>query len=681
MRKIRIWCLVMAILFVLCACDSYNDLPQVNSQEGEENDPFVIGGGNSAEPVTMGYKFGLTEYPEEWVYTGEEIQFSAYYQNGSFALETGFLIFVDGIPQEYTIPENSERKYMHYFDLAASERKVIPISFTPNIGKVGDTLNLQFVSILEPSYIAEQNESYGNNHRLLELMPSTLYFETDAVSALNGYSIEKSGMIGNEIQERYSLPSASAAETHNVKLYDVFDDSDVFSKENGSAELTLEALGGKSAEYRVSVFVDNIPAKINGGYDYLQYRLKEGCYVSEKIDLAVDNSANKHCVYAISVPVGADTDGTIQISNSNTLFPIGTEEIITEETSEPTQPTDSKTDMLAGNIKITGDVTRNFNGLVVFCEKIGDCIFTVEDYCRLVKYSLDYQLIESVEFAQKPDINSVEGTIVYHTARALDNGIAIFTGPFTSIGRCTVYDTDLNAKEIDIYSLLGADPDDSFINGSQIDISYDGRKITYVPLDETGIHVYDIDSGTGSVFNSDNGISFVSVKFTPDGNIAYTAGSWSGSYSEDNDKEYIGIVSSSGEIISRQRFDNCEYAGSADNSVIFDERNVVAGMHSSGRVYKISDGGEITEIILNDPDESQHAILSPSGERLLTYIESGDNSIKFTLYKNGNSEKKWQADFDLENNAFVRTLTFLDEHNVLVVFALGTDQMICVYEL
>ena len=96
MRKIMKLYLALALVLSLCACSNKEELPII-SATSETEDPFVIGGGS--ETTMLSYKFGLIDFPENCTYSGESIEFDMYYQNGSFEAETGFLIFVNGIPQ------------------------------------------------------------------------------------------------------------------------------------------------------------------------------------------------------------------------------------------------------------------------------------------------------------------------------------------------------------------------------------------------------------------------------------------------------------------------------------------------------------------------------------------------------------------------------------------------------
>lgn len=665
MRKIMITCITLAFILALCACGGQGELPSI-TPEDSEYDPFAIGGGS--ETPVLGYKFGLIDLPENCTYSGKPIEFDMYYQNGSFEAETGFLIFVDGIPQTYCINNQSEPSVMHKFDLTAGERRVVHISFEPNTGKNGDVMNLQFASILEPSFIADQNESYGNTHRLLELAPSVLTFEADSSGqGFSGYSNENSELIDNDIAERYSLTSASAADTHTLSLYDNFADPDIFSKENGSVLLTLEDLGGQGAQYRTTIFVDNEPVKIESSYDYAEYYLKEGSYISQKITIPVDNTAEKHSVYAISVPIDANSSGTICVSDSSTIFPIDTAEISQEESAEQLpQPTGNSDVSAGGNVS---DISQHFDGTVSFCEAAGDHIYTVENYNTIVKYSADFQKIKSAE---------LDENLIFLEARALGGGLAVFSEPQDGNGMlCTIYDSDLNASQIDVYSLTGIDPEEGYISTDEIDISADGKSLIYTAYNESGescIYVIAIDSAENTLLYADSELGFVTVRFTSDGNIAYTADS----YAEGSRREYIGIISSSGEKLVQQEYDNSEYSGSAGNAVLFDERSVKDGEHSSGRIFLLS-GSESREVVLSSLDESQHAYLSPSGNDIITYcVEQA--RCRFAVYNNGKITAEWSIEYPESTNAYVSGISFIGFDRMLVILSVGMQQNIYEYE-
>lgn len=666
MRKIMKLYLALALVLSLCACSNKEELPII-SATSETEDPFVIGGGS--ETTMLSYKFGLIDFPENCTYSGKPVEFDMYYQNGSFEVETGFLIFVNGIPQTYLINDQDESSIMHKFDLAAGERQVIHVSFVPNTGKKGDVMNLQFASMLEPSYVTNQNENYGNNHRLLELTPSTLTFETDSNGKdFSEYSIEKTELIDQDIIDRYSLTSASAADTHMLKLYDTFADVDIFSVDKGSVLLTLEDFGGAGAEYRTTIFIDNIPIKIENKYDYAEYYLKEGNYIRQEIKIPVDNSEDKHSVYAVSVPVDTNSSGNICISNSSTIFPIGTVEIIPEKNSEQQPELTGNTDISSHkNVK---ELSDHFSGTVSFCEMIDDNFYTVENYNSIVKYSSDFQKIKSVDFSEDQ---------LFLEARAIDNGVAVFSQHQDGNGMlCTIYDSDLNALEKNIFSLMGIDPNADYISFSEIDISNDGKSIIYAGYNESGescIYRCATDTAEKTLMYTDNELSIVNVRYTQDGNVAYTADS----YASGTRREFVGIISASGQKLVQQDYDNSEYSGSSQNKVLFDERNVKDGDHSSGKIFVLSSGGESKEIILNSSDESQHAYLSPSGNDIVTYCEE-ENCCSFSVYDNGKVCAEWSIEYPESTNAYVSNVSFANDRRIIVVVSAGMQQKIFGYE-
>lgn len=666
-EKIKMF-IAIALMFTLCACSNQEELPIIEDVTTEADNPFAIGGGS--DTIMLSYKFGLVDFPEKCTYSGEPIEFDMYYQNGSFDVETGFLIFVDGIPQEYCVNDKDESSFMHKFNLEAGERRVTKISFVPNTGEKGDELNLQFASILEPSYITEQNENYGNNHRLLELTPSALAFEADSPKTdFSEYCIEKNELIDDDIINRYSLTSASAADTHTLMLYDSFGDVDIFSKDSGSILLTLEDFGGEGAQYRTTIFIDNNPVKIDNNFDYADYFIKEGNYIRQEIKIPVNNSTEKHSIYAISVPTAANSSGNICISNSSTIFPMGTEEIVPEKESDRQSVSTGNTDIpYDENGK---DISEYFDGTVSFCEKIGDYIFTVENYDDIIKYSSDFQKIKSV---------SLNENMLFQEARAIDNGIAVLSQPKDGNGMyCTIYDSELNAFEKEIYSLIGISPDEYYISPNEIDAAPDGKSIIYTSyneFDESCIFSCALDTAEKTVLYTDSELGIVNVRYTQSGNIAYTADS----YADGSRCEFVGIISASGQKIAQQSYDNSEYSGSSYNTVLFDERNVKAGEHSSGKIYVFSSNGESKEMTLSSPDESQHAYLSPSGDNIVTYSEENGRYIITVYNKDNEVETEWNIDYSETTNTHVSYLSFIGEHEIIVIYSIGTQQRISEYE-
>lgn len=663
MRKFLKILLIFTLAFELCACGKQEELPLIESSSNESESPFAIGG--DSKTTMLGYKFGLVDFPQKCVYSGNPIEFDLYYQNGSFAVETGLLIFVDGIPQTYSVSGKNKPRVMQKFDLGAGEKQTVHVTFEPNTGKNSDVLSLQFASILNPSFIAEQGENYGNNHRLLELAPTALTFEADAKAQdFSAFSIEKSALIDDDILKRYFLTSAAAADTHTLRLYDNFSSAEIFSKHNEKVLLTLEDFGGATAQYRTTIFVDNAPIKINNSFDFTDYRLSEGNFVRQTVEISIENPAEKHSIYAVSVPVGTSSSGSICISNSSTVFPVGTAQIVPENNSEQLSQTENSNLSFGGDAV---DLSAKFGGTISFFEKIGDCIYTVENYRSIVKYTSDFRKIKSADFNEN---------LLFLNAKALENGVAVFSQPESENGLfCTIYDSELNELKIDVYSLLEISRDD-YISPDEIDISPSGKSVIYIGYnksDESCIYSRRISDGEKNVLFTDDEFCFVSVRFAKNGDIAYTADS----YASGSRREFAGIISA-GKKLAQQYFKNCEFSGSAQNTVLFDERNVKSGEHSSGKILSISSSGECKTIGLNSPDESQHAYLSPSGNRIITYLEQ-DGCCRFSVYDNEKILSERSVNYPNFSNVCVSGISFVGEREIVVIFSAGTRQKIYQY--
>lgn len=112
-KRILIIILTLSTALSLSACQNLS----ISQTQGTEN-PFSESVGDNEE-VMFAYGFGLEspKYEEKIVYTGEPIEIEYYINNNGTTMSTGMLMFVDGIPQSYSIDggkPNSTELYLLY---------------------------------------------------------------------------------------------------------------------------------------------------------------------------------------------------------------------------------------------------------------------------------------------------------------------------------------------------------------------------------------------------------------------------------------------------------------------------------------------------------------------------------------------------------------------------------------
>lgn len=261
--------LALALSVSMCSCSKNNSLPDISySDDGsslitDNIDSSTDGNQSESNIKHVSYKWGMEEDIYDLKYSGQPLQLHVKYDSDSNVdMELGLYVFIDGLPQKYSTAKNSELSYMHKFNFEPEENKVVPIEITPNVGKEGETLSIQFATMLYPSYKTEQNEPYGNNHRLLELIPVTIYFEKDApTEERNPLDIGNGEILSleSETATRNGITSLTKNYGRAVWLFDNFGVSAVFSDVSGSVDMTYEDVGYENAKYRTTFFVDNCP--------------------------------------------------------------------------------------------------------------------------------------------------------------------------------------------------------------------------------------------------------------------------------------------------------------------------------------------------------------------------------------------------------------------------------------
>lgn len=182
--------LVCTLFLTSCGNEISTDEFQVNSTENVvESDNVLNSEDHKQEAI------GILSHGANWSEEEENYSFSyyggqleiPYKMNGNgICTSVGFLLYLDGVPQPYTIKGGDEKyKYMHVIEGKENTDTEFVFSFVPVTGKAGDTVQLSINSISSPSFIPDMVSTfdYGMYHQSIEAVYD-ITFHQNAEDAL-----------------------------------------------------------------------------------------------------------------------------------------------------------------------------------------------------------------------------------------------------------------------------------------------------------------------------------------------------------------------------------------------------------------------------------------------------------------------------------------------------------------
>jgi hypothetical protein len=310
-----------------------NEVPEGSSKdEITEDDPFDANSGRYGGGSGTIAKFGFGPVaslnkgsgPVAFDYNGGNLVIDYFIENNSSdaPLEFGLFVFLDGIPQPFKIDDpNEEDSFLHVFNLDENEHKEFKIVFTPILGKTGETLEISFVGIYNPSFMPDsENIRYGMNHKMSTHNPYKLIFHENTAytgqDKLHGEEILKNVSyseeeISTDMRKEYEnedenrLDKSIFIELFEEGNYVRYNNYKIVSGGKKTVPLIFRGFGKEGVAYRTTFYLNHRPIGIQG-YDYLEWNTIKGSIAEFKMDLDVSQMEGSNTLYSISVPIESD---------------------------------------------------------------------------------------------------------------------------------------------------------------------------------------------------------------------------------------------------------------------------------------------------------------------------------------------------------------------------------------
>lgn len=297
-----------------------------DSVQTDAYDPFAQNIGESEE------RLGAFSFGVEWK-EGKElvldyaptVTFPYYVENSAGQTDFGLLIFVNGFRQPYRTDTEQDTQDMHIFTVAQDERIQPIISFEPIIGKKGETISVEIISMFHPRFVLTDQTTYsalGYNHRILSMYPSELTVTQETALTEPAVCSQYAEIpITKELREEYADKDGNRLD-HTIYLEALKNDTLITPKNQKEAGGIPKAAfspddtvtlcmygGGKSCKYRISMYLNHeLVSGVFDGCDYIDMTPSADTMCKKEIDLrklSLSHNAYSH-FYFIAVPFYTD---------------------------------------------------------------------------------------------------------------------------------------------------------------------------------------------------------------------------------------------------------------------------------------------------------------------------------------------------------------------------------------
>lgn len=330
----RMWILGMCVL-ALAGCQTAPKEKQAEKniptkkieQPEEEKNPFDLEAiEKSGQIIQASYGWTVANYDDSVrkLDLGEKTSMDLEMEiDSTNACEVGYMMFIDGIPQQYQMDE--EESYLIPVDCEKGVSSTT-LKVTPMVPESNKEHTVNFVCLFQPSFrVSEEENHYGNYHSMSQLLPwriSGTLSETDTTISTNvTYQ-----PITEEIKEQYVRVNrdGTVRKLYETVLYSMFYQNGTETERfDGGENAQLVLFGGEECSYRISLFVDHQPVAAFNGAAYADVTMKNEQMAVIDLDFSEIAFEDYSCLYAILCPVssmGNDADQMVEKTPSITLF-------------------------------------------------------------------------------------------------------------------------------------------------------------------------------------------------------------------------------------------------------------------------------------------------------------------------------------------------------------------------
>ncbi len=612
---------IMALYSILCICIMFSGCSDSRLFQVPDNsdlnistigDPIGDKNNSNTSPIAS-FAYGLSFGADDVRNNNGNLWISPSVTGDNRAsAEIGLLVFVDGIPQKYSVGNADNFAYMTRFNTKVKTKETYDLLIDASLDQNLSEHTISIASISYPDYYPDKTPVFGMYHKIL----APLVVDFGACSGIASHNVIKSLTLDNKIMTQEDKDKYGVIDDGVMDIsLNQNNNSPNYTIENGELKLTLNAYStsNTSVEYRVSIYKNHEHILFNGDYEYVDVKLEGGKF--SVTDITLNDVASGDFVYCIAVPLN---QGEVIIKSKSMIALNKGEKFPSAIRNDSSNGSDNNyiqsTDDITNSSTPPDNNNNSQTGTNEFTVKQAMPLFSIGDTLYYTSYDGMLNIYASKNGTDIDNSVSVEynmGRLSTH-----DEYVSLCTdvnGKYWAF----LFDKDLNlVKSTDLTHVL---PKKIWGGNIANKIDFDDSKIVYTYWDEN-ITEYEIRCCDWDLKNikslckiTDNGISSISLARDY---VAF----WLAGYSDAHKTDSYGIVDFVGNL-SFFRKDGVSSPQVSGEVTLWSDQHVDVDKLPSGSVV-IFKNGKFSSFRTVEQSESQFAFLC--GNSILTLNGSGN---------------------------------------------------------
>lgn len=292
----------MFVMLILAGCLCFSGCQEKNnakekSADVPEEDYFSEVNGEGGQTVDAKFSFGVHTYDDEKAkidYSGGELKIEFEVVPDDCSFDCSVLIYVDGIVQKYALKSKGELREQHTVKID-NKTTIISAYLNPQIDTNKKKHRVHFLCMYEPNFKPKSvQQNYGNCYRVSQVLPWELVLKGKCKKAVDKIGTGECSKITKKIRKKYLQGDAN----------DEVEKRTLFSIEQGkkAGEIQVCILGGETAMYRLSAYVDNKLVCFSNGAQYVDVSLSKEHMYKGTVSVGKENKEKNGTFYLIAVP-------------------------------------------------------------------------------------------------------------------------------------------------------------------------------------------------------------------------------------------------------------------------------------------------------------------------------------------------------------------------------------------
>ncbi|MCL2137843.1 MAG: hypothetical protein FWH40_10085 [Coriobacteriia bacterium] len=328
-RSLFIHLLVAVIVLSGCSKNESVDDP------ADRSNPFGASDNGGITRLAMSYGPDVDDAYAPIEYVGVPIEIPYSIVNEGPKTETGVLLFIDGILQEYQTSFDDEPRFTHKISVEPDEKLAFTLIIDPGFGGAGETHLLGLGMIKNPSFVPDYNRidspTFPSSNDLIVLEISFLFDASNPRDMISPFDGEKVVSVTDEQKSFLSNRRPSGLSENEFALeFDFYDRSgSLYNHHNAvykvdQARIIAYASGGSGMIFRLYLFVVGEPL-VTDGFGYIDFEIIAGEFTGVEFEIDFSSLSNGKLFTLLGMLVALEpytADGSVAKTVQSPVFVI-----------------------------------------------------------------------------------------------------------------------------------------------------------------------------------------------------------------------------------------------------------------------------------------------------------------------------------------------------------------------